>query len=145
MEVRGFQPQDLYALSLQREQIGLTDTIRGKGYGEALAAAGPAFTATVVDAGGGESIVACIGVIPQWEHYHRAWALLSPDAGRCMVSLTRRISRWLKFHNDGRVDTAVAVSFLAGQRWAEMLGFRAEGVMRNYKDGKDFYLYAQVT
>lgn len=142
MEVRGFQPQDLYALSLQREQIGLTDTIRGKGYGEALAAAGPAFTATLAG-----DVVACIGVIPQWEHYHRAWALLSPDAGRCMVPLTRRISRWLKFHNEGRVDTAVAVSFLAGQRWAEMLGFvneTPEG-MKNYKDGRAFYLYAQVT
>lgn len=139
MEIRTFQPQDLEALSLQNAQIGLHDLVRSEGYGRALAMAGPAYTATSA----GE-IIACIGTIPQWENYSRAWALLSGDAGRCMVSLTRGISRWLRFHNTGRVDTAVDCTFEAAIRWAEMLGFQREGVMRKYKDGNDFYLYSQV-
>ncbi|HEX3124578.1 MAG TPA: hypothetical protein VHQ21_14885, partial [Rhodanobacteraceae bacterium] len=81
---------------------------------------------------------------PQWENYSRAWALLSRDAGRCMVSLTRGISRWLRFHNTGRIDTAVDCTFEAAIRWAEMMGFEREGVMRQFKDGNDYYLYAQV-
>lgn len=145
MEVRAFVPQDLYALSLQRQQSGLRDLILGDGYAEALAEAGPAYTATAVSEGGGELIVACIGTIPQWQGYQRAWALLSGDAGRCMVPLTRGISRWLRFHNEGRVDTAVDCTFEAAIRWAKMLGFKREGVMEKYRDGRDFYLYAQVT
>lgn len=144
MEVRAFVPQDLYALSLQTRQVQLHDLIRGEGYAEALAEAGPAYTATTVSESGDELIVACIGTIPQWKGYQRAWALLSGDAGRCMVPLTRRISRWLRFHNEGRIDTAVDCTFEAAIRWAEMLGFRQEGIMRKYRNGQDFYLYSKV-
>ncbi len=144
MEIRSFQPQDLFALSLQNAQFELHDLIRKEGYGKALADAGPAYTATTVAEDGSELIVACIGVVPQWEGYQRAWALLSGDAGRCMVSLSRGISRWLRFHNEGRIDTAIDCTFEASIRWADMLGFQREGVMRNYKDGRDFYLYSKV-
>lgn len=144
MEVRAFVPQDLYALSLQPAQLGLHDLVREEGYGKALAEAGPAFTATTV-IGGEEVIIASLGVIPQWRGYSRAWALVSGDAGRCMVSLTRRISTWLRFHNEGRIDTAVRTDFVEGIRWAEILGFSQEGVMRKYRDDGDFFLYSMVT
>lgn len=62
-----------------------------------------------------------------------------------MVPLTRRISRWLRFHNSGRIDTSVHCHFAQAIRWAEMLGFQNEGLMRKYDpDGLDCYLYAQV-
>ncbi len=61
-----------------------------------------------------------------------------------MVSLTRGISRWLRFHNEGRIDTAIDCTFEAAIRWADMLGFQREGVMQKYKDGRDFYLYSKV-
>jgi hypothetical protein len=140
MEVRTFQPQDLHALSLQREQSGLQGVILGEGYGESLAAVGEAFTAT----SNGE-IIACIGTIPQWANYSRAWALLSGNAGRCMVPLTRRIATWLRFHNPGRIDTQVHCDFPQAMRWAEMLGFENEGRMKKYDPSRrDCYLYAQV-
>lgn len=142
MEVRTFQPQDLYTIAdrLQTAQLGLHNVLRDNSYGEALAKAGPCFTAE----SGGE-VIACIGTIPQWARYQRAWALLSGDAGRSMVSLTRRIARWLRFHNDGRVDTSVHCDFPQAIRWAEMLGFRNEGLMRRFDpDGRDCYLFAQV-
>ncbi len=144
MEVRAFVPQDLYAISLQAAQRGVHDIVKESGYGEALAQVGPAYTATTIIRGE-EVIIASLGVIPQWRGYSRAWALVSGDAGRCMVSLTRRISTWLRFHNEGRIDTAVRTDFVAGIRWAEMLGFQREGIMRKYDpDRKDFYLYSQV-
>jgi hypothetical protein len=140
MEIRAFQPTDLYALSLQNAQMGLHDIIRGEGYGDSLAAGGPAFTVTSRG-----DIVACVGVIPQWENYSRAWALLSGDSGRHLLGITRAIRRWLRFHNSGRVDTSVVVDFQQAIRWAAMLGFVREGLMRKYTpDGKDCYLYAQV-
>jgi hypothetical protein len=139
VEIRAFQPQDLHAISLQNAQMGVHELITYDHYGESLAAAGPAFTATV----DGE-VIACIGTIPQWKDYARAWALLSRHSGKNLLALTRGIRRWLRFHNAGRVDTAVACDFPQAIRWAQMLGFEREGVMRKYAEGKDFYLYAQV-
>lgn len=140
MEIRTFQPQDLLAITLQNAQIRLHSVVREEGYGEALAAVGQAFTATSHG-----DIIACVGVIPQWKNYARAWALVSGDARRCMVPLTRGITRWLRFHNEGRVDTAIACNFPAAIRWAHMLGFQREGLMRRFDpDGNDCYLYAQV-
>ena len=140
MEIRAFQPQDLYALSLQDAQIGLHHIVREKGYGEALAAVGQAYTATKDG-----DIIACVGTIPQWPGYSRAWALIGGSAGRCMTPLTRGIKRWLKFHNPGRIDTAVHCDFPQAIRWAELIGLSCEGLMRKYDpDGRDCYLYAQV-
>jgi hypothetical protein len=140
MEVRTFQPADLYAIAIQQQQESVRDAMSTPGYGEALAAAGPAFTATQ----DGE-IMACAGVITQWHGNARAWAILSQDAGRCMLSLTRQIARWLHFNNAGRVDCAVDCEFDEAVRWVELLGFAREGRMRAYTpERRDCFLYAQV-
>ena len=140
MEVRTFQPADLFAMSLQRAQLGMVDNLREGNYAQSLKEAGPAFTAT-----SDGDVIACIGVIKQWDTYGRAWALLDERAGRCMVALTRGIRRWLRYHNPGRIDTAVDCDFPAAIRWAEMLGLAREGRMRRYTpEGRDCFLYAQV-
>lgn len=140
MEVRGFQPADLAAIKLQLAQLGMRTELDNPDYGAALAAAGPAFTATRLG-----DVIACIGVIRQWDSYGRAWALLADTAGPCMITLTRQIRRWLRFHNPGRIDTAVDCGIPEAVRWAEMLGLTREGTMRHYSpEGRDCYLYAQV-
>ncbi len=140
MEVRTFAPTDLLALSLQHAQIGMFENIREPSYGESLAKAGPSFTATV----DGDPI-ACIGVIDQWSGYARAWALISMFAGPYMLHLTRGIRTWLKYHNPGRIDTAVDCQFPEAIRWARLLGFAQEGTMRAYTpERRDCFLYSKV-
>lgn len=140
MEVRTFQPADLFAIAVQEAQAEARSIISTPGYGEALAKAGPSFTATC----NGE-VVACAGVITQWPGNARAWAILSESAGKCMLTLTRAIRTWLRFHNDGRIDCAVQCDFAESVRWARLLGFELEGTMRAYTpERRDCFLFAQV-
>lgn len=142
MEVQGFAPADLYALALQAQQLGMQIDLDDPSYGAALAKAGPCFTATH-----NGDVIACIGVLTQWPNYGKAWALLSENAGPCMLALTRGVRRWLRFHNPGRIDTAVDCGFPAAIRWAEMLGFTNEtpdGMKGYTPERRTCFLYAQT-
>lgn len=140
MEVRTFQPADLFAIAVQPSQSNVHDAMKDPNYGEALKKAGPCFTAT----SDGEVMI-CAGVITQWHGNDRAWAILSWKAGKCMFGITRQIRRWLKFNNHRRVDCAVDCGFPDAIRWAELLGFECEGRMRAYTpEGRDCFLYARI-
>ena len=140
MEVRAFRPTDLFAIAVQQHQAEVRTALQTPGYGEALAQAGPAFTVTK-----GDDVMACVGTIPQWPGNARAWAIISQNAGSCMLAMTRAIRTWLRFHNEGRVDCAVDCDFAEAVRWVELLGFKREGTMRAYTpERRDCFLYAQV-
>lgn len=140
MEIRSFRPDDLRALTLQPAQALSTEDMLRPEYPIELQKAGPCFTVTRV----GE-VVACIGVVWKYPTHGHAWAMLSVEAGCCMLGITRGVRRWLRFHNTGRIETAVDCDFPAAIRWVEMLGFEREGKMRAWSpDRRDCYLYAQV-
>lgn len=140
MEVRTFQPADLFAIAVQEAQGEVRTALQTPGYGDALAQAGPAFTVTK-----GDDVMACIGTIKQWPGNARAWAIISQDAGSCMLAMTRAIMGWLRFHNEGRIDCAVDCGFVEAVRWVELLGFKREGTMRAYTpERRDCFLYARV-
>ena len=141
MIVQPFKPEDLQELALQHAQAFMMAEIARPEYGESLAAAGPAYTART-NAG---AVVGCLGLIHQWPGRALAWALLAGDAGQCMAGLHRGVLRFLRDCGYRRIETAVDCAFPAGQRWASLLGFRAEGRMTAYDpDGRDAYLYARV-
>jgi RimJ/RimL family protein N-acetyltransferase len=139
MEVREFHPYDLEELQLQPMQADYKP-IATTQHGMALKEAGDCFTVTV------DGIpIGCIGVVNFWEKRRHAWAYLSQDAGKHLVPLTRAIRRWLKYHGEGRLETAVDCRFDAAIRWVEMMGFEREGKMRQWSPtGDDFWLYARI-
>lgn len=88
-------------------------------------------------------VVALGGLVEQWEGRATAWALLAADAP--MLGLTRIARRTLADVGFRRVDCWVEVDFEQGHRWAELLGFRLEGIARAYlADGSDAAIYAVV-
>lgn len=92
--------------------------------------------------------VACAGLVEVWPGRAYAWALLARNAGPWMVAITRGVRRALKAAPFDRIEMAVDSGFLAGQRWALMLGFELETPLpaRRYLPGwRDAYLYAMVT
>lgn len=135
---RIFCPPDLVALSLQPQQrqifIATTD------YAEALANAGPAYTVCTED---GE-LIACLGLMYQWEGYSKAYAFLGENAGRHMVAMTRRIRAWLDERPERRIDAVVDNSFLQAHRWARLLGFDYEGPKRKYFGERDCAEYVRI-
>ena len=69
--------------------------------------------------------VVCAGTIRQWPGRHTAWAYLADTTGPHMLWITREVKKVLD-KVPGRVEFTVRADFPAGQRWAEMLGFKVE-------------------
>lgn len=113
------------------------------GYARALEKAGPAHTAMR-----GGKVLACCGVMPQWEGRATAWAILADNIGGAdYLAIHRAVKRFLKLIGYRRIDATVAANFPNAIRWAEMLGFKRETPepMLNYApDGSAHYMYSWV-
>lgn len=139
MIVREFLATDLLLIALQPHQRSIEPQAATLEYGTHLAAAGPSFTVS-----DGAQIVACIGLIRQWEGCSRAYALLGESAGRYMAPITKKVQRFLNGCGERRIEAAVESSFDAGHRWVRMMGFVHEGRMTKYWNDRDADLYARV-
>ena len=139
MIVAPFKPEDLHELSLQPAQEFLANFLTKAGYGQELVEAGPCYTARY-----NGRIVCCAGIVNLWEGRASAWALLSGDAGKCMHRLHREVERFLDGCGVKRVEAYVYHDFTAGHRWATMLGFEHEGLMRSFQQGADMDMYARI-
>lgn len=135
-----FQPEHLSQLMLQPSQVYMQPMLANTLYGKYLFDAGPAYSCVIDD-----MVLACAGLIPQWENRTMAWALIASEAGKHFVSIHRAVKRTFAMHPYRRIETTVNVGFEEGYRWANLLGFEREGLMRKYlPDGGDCYLYARV-
>lgn len=146
MRIRAFRPADLATLAapdgpgLQAAQAYLGPGL-SSATGAALAAGGPAFTAT----GEGGRPICCIGLVEHWEGRALAWAVLGAGAGRHLVAITRAVRRFLALAPWRRIEAAVECGFAPGHRWARLLGFALEAErMTAWSGERDFALYAHV-
>lgn len=139
MIVAHLKHEHVRTLRLQQEQRQFACALTQE-YVQSLIDHGHAWT--VID---GETIVACAGFVEHWHNRAYAWALIGDEAGRRMVPLTRIVRQFLDQSPWPRIETAVDEAFEAGHRWAKLLGFEKEGVMRHYSpEGRDCALYARV-
>ena len=139
-----YQPHHMGALQLQLAQAALQPLVDNPRYAAALAGE---HSWTALDDG---RILAVAGVLPQWPGRSIAWALLGRSIGpRQFPALHRKVLAVLEAAASAgarRIETAVCADFENGHRWAEKLGFRAEGLMRAYcSEGRDHVLYARVS
>jgi RimJ/RimL family protein N-acetyltransferase len=93
------------------------------------------------------TVLAVMGISQQWKGVGHAWGLLSQDALRHPVALTRGAMRWLAWfwRRDGyhRIHADIEVGHKEARRWLVFMGFRFEGRMRRYGPaGLDHDLYA---
>ena len=90
-------------------------------------------------------VVVCAGVEYQWAGRGIAWALLSECSPVVFVLIHRAILRFLEGCDLRRIETSVDLGYGPGHRWAQLLGFEVEGLMRGHQpDGRDSILYARV-
>lgn len=129
--VRALEPQDAQSDQTADERV---ETAR------ALLSQGPGYAAV------NERGVMCLGgVSPQWHGRMVAWVLLSKHAGPHMVQITRAVSRYLDGLDCRRVEMYVDAQFSTGCRWARMLGFKSEGLMRAFlPNGNDAFMYGRT-
>ena len=140
MRIEQFKPEHLTELLLQPSQAMMQPVLSQRDYGTALASAGPAYTVIIDD-----NVVACLGIIPQWEGRAIAWGLIGSEAGKEFYAIHKAVKRFLDLQDYRRIETAVSSDFEQGHRWAKLLGFENEGTMRAYTpDGRDCDLYARI-
>lgn len=137
--IEPFKAHHLDEIALQPAQAGLR-TFLEKGHALVLAESSFAFTGFQ----DGRAIGSA-GLVELWPGRDCAWSLLSDCGPRAFLNVHRTVVRFLEARKTRRTEMSVDVDHMAGQRWAELLGFRKEGLMKSYSpDGRDAYLYARV-
>ncbi len=137
--IEPFKVRHLDQFALQPAQAGLRAFLER---GHALHLAEQSFAFTGFQDG---RAVGCAGLIELWPGRDCAWALLSDCGQRAFLNIHRTVLRQLDARKTRRTEMSVDVVHAAGQRWAELLGFKKEGLMRRFSpDGRDAYLYAKV-
>ncbi|MDQ7246225.1 hypothetical protein [Dongia sedimenti] len=136
MQIEPYQPRHLHELALQPHQQHLGVALREHGWAEQVADAGPCWTALA----DGEPI-ACAGFQECWAGRAIAWAILAETAGRHMPALTRAVRRALALHPAERIEAQALVGFAPAARWARLLGFVPETVLRRFHQGRDYQAF----
>jgi hypothetical protein len=130
-----FKPQRAQSEEACDPEIRLRTTRALKAQGSAWAAVAPT----------GE-VLALAGVSEQWEGRGMAWCLLSEDAAKHMVGLTRIARRYFSAVDYRRLEMYVDAQFAAGCRWAELLGFKNEtpgGMVGFLPNGNRAFMYGR--
>lgn len=98
----------------------------------------------------GEAPIAAWGVLRRWEGVYAAWAWLTEACGSRSLSIVRQARRDLALAHDRlsapRIQAEVASDLPCGVRFAELVGFRVEGLLRKYTRGAlgDCFMLASI-
>lgn len=89
--------------------------------------------------------IAAAGIIDMWTGRSTAWALFAPGAAQHMWAITRKVRFVLDRYPARRIEMTVVTEHEKGHRWAEMLGFEREALMKAYlPDGRDVVQYVRL-
>lgn len=142
-EIEPMRVGDMAALRPQDHQISVGELV-GADYDRWLLAGGPAYTARRLDG----QVMACFGVVEQWDGRGMAWAVLDREAGKHLLSITRKARGWFDAMAYRRVEAYIDTKFPQGRRWVHLLGFTLETdipMRKFFANGNDAYLYARVS
>lgn len=142
-----FKPEHLELICLQSKQQWIQEYIKEyPNYGEDLMAEGKAYT--VMEE---EDVLFTGGCLELHRGVGELWALLSSDAiARQGRFITRGIRNYLDMlqlvYDYHRLFTYVDTNFIEGHRWAELLGFHKEAVLKKHRpDKRDVALYVRLS
>lgn len=140
MIVRPWQIGDSEKIDLQIAQQYTGDLANVSQDLTPLSELGLAWTAEV-----GGKVIACGGLLPQWENRAVAWMLIGWNAGPHFTALHRHIKHFLVTSPYRRIEAHVDVGFEAGIRWMKMLGFELEVYRRAFRpDGADMLEFVRI-
>lgn len=97
----------------------------------------------------GDDPVAIFGASQLFRGVFHVWAFLTEDVKKHPIAFHREVVKlidwWFKNAQLRRMQMSVKVGFSEGSKWASLLGFVPEGVMKNYgPDGSDYLLFARI-
>lgn len=140
VRIRPFVPADVLEFTVQPEQA-----IEAPSGADAIALALLSVTADPVAAECADGRVRLIGGISGTGFSVALIALFADDAGPWMLGIVRAVRAWLDECRAHRIAMEVRADFKAGRRFAELLGFEAEGLMRaRGPNREDYMLFARI-
>lgn len=143
IRVRPMTPDDVADIKIQPAQMRdwPDNETERRFMAHGLSSQGRAF-AIVSDDG---VLLALAGVLENHKAHGTCWSILTVDAARQMTGVTRIVRRYVANVHYARLDMKVRAEFHQGHKWAEMLGFEAESVLRCWApDGGDMIEYVRI-
>ena len=97
----------------------------------------------------GKKPIFAAGMKMIWGQVAEGWVIATSDMWKYPLGVAKAIkkdfARVAKENNIVRVQTSIRKDFVQGQRFAEWLGLKNEGLMRKFGfDGSDQYRYARI-
>ena len=145
LRVEPLKESDFYDLKPQEEQDNWLQCF-GKDVKEAVLDKGLSYTIWDQD-----DPIFIGGALYTNDYTASVWAVVSRSfrEGKNKFFVTRKVIEFLDHlqYNDNmrRLQTTVVIDFNEGHRWAKILGFEVEGLMRAFEpDGRDTVLYGRV-
>lgn len=95
------------------------------------------------------NVLGCVGGHELWPGVAEVWAWLSCSITKHPIEFTKKILHCLNFHKERigihRYQMYVKADEKNAKRWAAILGFKEEGLMRKYgKNQEDFFMMGRV-
>lgn len=137
IKIEPFSPEHVLEIELQPNQQAISPWLKPENYRMLRG-----FTARI-----NGKIIFIGGLAKIFDHRYFAWSLISWDAGKYLLAIIRRISRYFKMYYNGcRIECTCHYHFAAAHRLARLLGFKCEAQrMEMYEINKDSSsLYAQI-
>jgi len=138
-----YLPEHLFALKPQKAQSFISDYLKeSPEYAHLID--DMAYTLMVDD-----EVIFCGGLLHMHEGVGEVWTVIGENFKQYSLSITRHVITFL--HNAEalgyrRLQTTVASGFPEAARWAGLLGFESEGLMRKYTPaGEDCFMYARIS
>lgn len=140
VNIRPFLPADLLGFVVQPAQASEAPEAA-----DDIALALLRMCAAPVAAECADGRVRLVGGISGAGHCTMLVALFAEDAGPWMLGIVRAVRAWLADERAPRIAMEVRADFKAGRKFAEMLGFEAEGLMRaRGPNREDYMLFARI-
>ena len=144
IEVVPFEPEHIFGMKPLIKDKYLEYALQNMEYLQSLKKYGVAYSGFTKDG----VCVGAAGVRQINLKTFEGWAILSEDSHKNIKSILKAvdlfIQNYFEFDVADRFQATVRLSYEKGHRFAKLLKFEPEGILKNYEDGEDFMMYARV-
>lgn len=144
IEVVPFEPEHIFGMKPLIKDKYLEQALQNMEYLQSLKKYGVAYSGFTKDG----VCVGAAGVRQINLKTFEGWAILSEDSHKNIKSIIRAvdlfIQNYFQFDVADRFQATVRLSYEKGHRFAKLLKFEPEGILKNYEDNEDFMMYARV-
>ena len=144
IEVIPFEPEHIFGMKPLIKDGELEQALTNMEYLQSLKKYGVAYSGFTKDG----VCVGAAGVRQINLKTFEGWAILSEDSHKNIKSILRAVDLFIQnyfaFNVADRFQATVRLSYEKGHRFAKLLKFEPEGILKNYEDNEDFMMYARV-